>query len=232
MKAYYETWMQQERVWIKAIEDERKKKVYLHFAISVVSCVAILAGIGFLAGGAGPAVSNIKYGLILGIVGGGMYAAIMLSSHTADKYMKRLEKEMDNEMKSEEEKEQFACAMLGGTEGTEPADCMEFVRQKGAVPEKFSVCGNIALFRGMIPCMVRLDRLERMEVDVVQSVSTVHAGEYKIRLNYSTYPIFFYYKKSQMETSGSKKQKLDKMMVFPSEKLRDQAAKMINKHQD
>lgn len=228
MGHYYEKWLQQERDWAKAIEDERKKKACLYAVITIACCVAILAGIGFMAGGAGPAVTNIKYGLILGVVGGGLYLVIMLNSGMAKKYMKRLEKEVESEIKSEIEREEFACEMLGEMKGKEPVSCMEFGK-KGAVSERFCVCSDVALFRGMIPCLVRLDKTERIEVDVVESMNTIHAGDYKIRVNYNSYPIFFYYYKSQTETGGGRKQKLDKVMVFPSRELRDKAAKMMNR---
>lgn len=229
MQTAYEKWMEQERAWIKAIEDQRKKKAYMHTAIAVVCCVAALFGIGFLAGGVAPAIANIKYGLILGAFGGGLYLVIMLCGNMTDKYVKGLEKEMSREIRSETEKEEIAGALMGAAEGREPAACMEFVRQKGAVPERLCVSGNIAILRGMIPCVVRLEELEQMEVDVVQSVSTIRTGDYNIRLNYSTYPIFFYYKKPQDGTVRDKKQKPDKVMVFPSKGLRDEAARLMSR---
>lgn len=228
MQTYYNTWLQKEKNWIEEIEQKRKKEAYMHAIIAIVCCVVALAGIGFMAGGIGPAVSNIKYGLILGVFGGGLYLVIMLNAHMAKKYVKYLEKEVGSECRSEEEKEQFACAMLGGAEGKESVACMEFVRQKGAVPEQLCVSGNFAFLRGMMPCLVTLDKLEQMEVDVEQRVSKVRSGDYVIRLNYSTYPIFFYYHKSQSGTSGSRKDKMDKVMVFPSKELRDEAAKMMS----
>lgn len=231
MKTYYETWLQQERDWIKAIEDKRKKKSYMHAVIATVCCVAVLFGIGFLAGGAGPAVANIKYGLILGICSSGLYLIIMLSAHMADKYIKGLEKEIAGEIKSEAEREAFACGMLGGPEGNEPVSCIEYTKQKGAVPERFCVSSGFALVRGMIPCMVCLDKTERIEVDVVQTVSTVRVGDYKVRMNYSNYPVFFYYRKPQAEMAGGKKQKMDKLMLFPSKALRDEAASMMVRSQ-
>lgn len=231
MGTYYETWLKQEKDWAKAIEDKRKKKAYLYTAIAVVCCVAALAGIGLMAGGIGPALSNIKYGLILGIISGGPYLVIMLCSGMADKYVKRLEKEIASELKSEAEREEFACGMLGGPKGEETVVCMEFAAQKGAVPNRLCVNGNFALFRGMFPCLVRLDKTERMEVDVAESVSTIRTGDYKIRVNYSSYPIFFYYYKSQPEAAGGKKQKLDKVMIFPSRKLRDEAAGLMSRAQ-
>lgn len=229
MQTYYNLWMKKEREWIKAIEDKRKKEAYIHVIIVIVCCVAVLSGIGFMAGGAEPAIANIKYGLILGVFSGGMYLIIILTSGTTKKYMKWLEKEIAAEINSEAEKEEFACMMLGGQEGKEPVACMEFSRQKGAVQERFCVCGNFALLRGMMPCLVNLDKLEKLEVDVAQRVSTIHAGDYKIRLNYSTYPIFFYYRKSLLEPTDGKKLKIDKAMVFPSKKLRDEAAQMMSR---
>lgn len=228
MHTYYETWLQKQKDWIKAIEDGQKRKAYTYAIISIVACVAALAGIGFLAGGVGPAISNIKYGFILGVIGGGIYLAIVLCSHTADSYIKRLEKEIDHEMKSEDEKEQFAIAMLNESEGNDSVASIEFVQKKGAVPQRLCVTGDYALLQGMIPCLVRLDKLERMEVDVVQSVSKIRSGDYVIRMNYSTYPIFFYYNNPQSELYRGKKQKCEKVMLFPSKGLRDEAAKMMS----
>lgn len=226
MESYYKKWLEQERAWATAIEGERKRKAYIHVAVAIVCCVAVLMGIGFMAGGVGPAVSNIKYGLILGVVSGGVYLIIILCSGMANKYMKRLEKEIESEIKSGTEREEFAREMLGELEGKEPVACMEFVKQKGAVPERFCVCSDVALFRGMIPCLVRLDKTERIEVDMAETVTTIRTGDYKIRVNYSSFPIYFYYYKPQTEAGGSKKQKLDKVMVFPSRELRNKAAKM------
>lgn len=228
MRSYYETWLQQERDWAKEQENERRKKACFYAAVAVVCCVAALAGIGFMAGGAAPAVANIKYGLILGLFSGGLYLVIMLCSGLTNKYMKRLEKEIAGEIKTEAEREEFASGMLGEQEGKEPVDCMEFTKQKGAVPDRFCVNGSYALFRGMFPCLVCLDKTERMEADVVESVSTIQAGDYKVRLKYNSYPIFFYYHKSQPETSRKKKQKVDKVMVFPSKEIRNEAAKMMS----
>lgn len=229
MQNYYDTWIQQEKDWIKAIEGERKRKAYIHVAIIIVCCMAALAGIGFMAAGIESAVANIKYGLILGVISGGMYLIIILCGNTAGKYIKWLEREIANEIESGAQKEQFACAMLGGAEGKEPVACMEFARQKGAIPERLCVSGNFALLRGMNPCLISLDKLEKIEVNVAQQVSTIHTGDYNIRLNYSTYPIFFYYHKPETGASGNKKQKVDKVMVFPSKALRDEAAQMISR---
>lgn len=231
MGTYYETWLQKERDWAKAEEDKRKKQAYFYGAVTVIGSVAALAGIGLLAAGIEAAISNIKYGLILGVFSGGLYLVIMLASGMGGKYMKRLEKEIAGELKSEVEREEFACGMLGGADGKEPVACMEFTEQKGAVPNRFSVSGNFALFRGMTPCLVRLDKTEKMEMDVIEGVSTIRAGDYKIRLNYNSYPISFYYYKSQSEATQGKKRKLDKMIVFPSRELRDEAVKMMNRQQ-
>lgn len=228
MEYYYEKWLQQEKDWIKAIESERKKKAWIHAAVAVICCVAALAGIGVMAGGTKLAVSNIKYGLILGVFSGGLYLVIMYCSGTAKRYIKRLEKEIAGEIKTSEERENFARSMLEEAE----AACVEFVRAKGAVPERFCVSSDIALLRGMIPSMVHLNKTEKIETDVVQSVNTIRAGGYKIRVNYNSYPVYFYYDKSQAETDKNKKQKVDKVMVFPSREIRDEAARMMSRPQE
>lgn len=228
MEHYYEKWLQQETDWIKAIEGERKKKAWIHAAIAVICSVAALAGIGFMAAGVELAVSNIKYGLILGVFSGGLSLVIVLCSGMAKKYVKRLEKEIAGEIKTSEERENFARSMLEKA----ASDCIEFVKVKGAVPERFCVSSDIALLRGMFPCMVRLDKTEKIETDVVQSVNTIHAGDYKVRVNYNSYPVYFYYSKSQTETGKNKKQKVDKVMVFPSREIRDEAARMMSRPQE
>lgn len=225
---YYEKWLQQETNWIKSLENERKKKAWIHTALVIVGSVAALFALGLAAGGAEAAVSNIKYGLIFGVVSGGMYLIIMLCSGMAKKYIKRLEKEIAGELESDAEKEDFARSILE----EKPSDFIEFVRTKGAVPERFSVISDIALLRGIFPCMVRLDKTEKIETDVVQSVNTINAGDYKVRVNYNSYPVYFYYSKAQPEMSNNKKQKVDKVMVFPSREIRDRAARMINGPQE
>lgn len=231
MGTYYEKWLNQEREWIKAVEDGRKKQSYIYSVIAIVCCVVVLSGIGFMAGGVPTAVSNIKYGLILGVVSTAVYILIVLASGTTDKYMKRLQKEIAGEIQSASEREEFAREMLEGKDGEKPAACIEFVKQKGAIPERFCVTSDFALFRGMIPSIVRLDKTERIETDVAQTVSTINTGDYKIRMNYSTYAVYFYYNKPQLETGGKNKKKIDKIMLFPSREIRDKAAKMISRPQ-
>lgn len=223
MNTYYSRWMEQEEAWAAEIDAGRKKKAWIYAAIAFVLCVAAVSGIGFLAAGVETGINNIKYGVILGVVSVGFYLIAMLCISYKKHYMKSLKKEANKELTTDALKEEFAMAMLDTA--TKNSPCLEFVWRKGEVPQRFCVVSRFAVIRGAIPCIVQLDKIERMELDVVEFKNTSSVGDYKVRTSLTTYPIYFYYQQSQIP--DRKKQKADKLISFPSREMREQAIRMM-----
>lgn len=223
MNTYYNKWMEQEEAWASEIDASKRKKALIYAAVGFILCVAALAGIGFLAAGVETGVANIKYGVILGAVSMGFYLLVMLCSNFKKRYRKVLEKEIKKELTTDALKEEFAMAML--SDAAKSDRCLEYVWQKGTASHRFCVASRFAVLRGVLPCIVQLDKLDRMELDIVDLKNTSHVGDYQIRTTLTTYPIFFYYRNAQ--AADPKKQKADKMIAFPSKEMRDQAIAMM-----
>lgn len=223
MNNYYEKWLEQEEAWASEIDTNRRKKTWISAAVAFVLCVAAVAGIGFLSTGIEGGINNIKYGVILGIVSVGFFLIVMLCGGYKKRYLRSLEKEVGKELATDALKEEFAIAMLD--KGRKSSSCLEFVWQKGAEPDRFCVASRFAVLRGMSPCVVQLDKIDRMELDVLDFKMTSNVGDYKIKTTYTSYPIYFYYQRS--DNLDRKKQKADKLISFPSTELRDQAIRMM-----
>lgn len=223
MNTYYSRWIEQEEAWAAEIDAQRKKRTWICAVVAFVLCVAAVAGIGFLASGVEGGISNIKYGAILGVISVGIFLLVMLCTSFKKHYMKSLEKEAGKELSTDALKEEFAMAMLDGASGS--SRCLEFVWQKGAEPDRFCVASRFAVIRGMKPCIVQLDKTERMELDVINFKVGSSIGDYKVKVGYTSYPIFFYYHQSGVV--DRKKQQADKLISFPSRELREQAIHMM-----
>lgn len=221
MSTYYEKWIGQEESRAAEIDAMRKAKTWVYAAVTFVLCIVFVSGIGFLGGGVAGGIQNIMYGAILGIISVGIFLIVMLCSNYKKRYMKQLEKEVRKELTTDALKEDFAKAMLDAS----AESCLEFVWQKGAVPERFCVVSGFAVLRGTLPCIVQLEKTERMELDVLNTQTTSYIGDYKVRSSYSSYPIYFFYHQSGMANPA--KQKIDKLISFPSRELRSQALAMI-----
>lgn len=229
MNTYYDRWLEQENAWAAEVQSERSKKTWISAAIAFVCCVVAVAGIGFLATGVEGGISNIKYGVIFGVISVGLYLIIMLLFGDYKKrYMKCLEKEVRKELTTDALKEEFGMAMLDNSAKRLP--CLEFIWQKGAALNRFCVASRFAVLRGPLPCIVQLDKTERIELDVVNFKNTSNVGDYQVRTNLTTYPAFFYYRQSQ--PVDRKKQKCDKLISFPSRELREQALRMMQEQMD
>lgn len=228
MNTYYSKWKEQEESRASQIDARRRQKNRITAALAFVLCVASVAGIGFLGGGAQTAVSNIKYGVILGVASVGIFLIVMLCGGYRKRYMKVLQKEVDKELTTDALKEEFAMAMLD--KAAENSCFLEFVWQKWAEADRFCVADRFAVLRGLNPCIVQLDKIERMELEVMDFATTSGLGDYKVRVSYTVYPIFFYYKRPG--NVDRKKQKADKMISFPSKELRDRAIHMMQEAPD
>lgn len=223
MNTYYEKWWNQEEAWAAEIDAKRKKKTWISAAVAFVLCVVFVAGIGFLGGGLEAGLSNIKYGVILGVVSIGIFLIVMFAGGFKKRYLKLLAKEVKKELTTDALKEEFAMAMLDETGGS--SRCLEYTFQKGTELHRFCVVSKFAVLRGLMPCIVQLDKTERMELDVVDFKTTSNIGDYQVRTTLTTYPIYFYYHQSQ--PVDRKKQKADKLISFPSKNLREQAIQMM-----
>lgn len=223
MNTYYSKWMEQEDAWASEINAKRKQRTWIYAAVAFVLCVAGVSGIGFAAAGVEAGISNIKYGVILGVVSTGIFLLVMVCGDYKKRYMKLLKKEVEKEFPTDSLKEEFAMAMLDQNSGS--GRCLQFVWQKGAEPYRFCTASKFAVLRGIQPCIAQLDKTERIELDVQDIRITSNVGDYQIRTTSTSYPIFFYYEKAS--TADRKKQKVDKLISFPSRELRDQAVTMI-----
>lgn len=227
MNTSFNQWMQQEEAWAEEIEARRRKKTWITAAVTFVLCVAAVAGIGFLGAGVEAGINNIKYGVIFGIFSVGIFVLVMLCGSYKKLYMKSLKKEIGKELTTDALKEEFAEAMLDKASGS--SRCLEFAWQKGAESDRFCTASRFAVLRGVKPCIVQLDKVERIELDELTFKTTSNIGDYKVKTAYTSYPIFFYYR--QAGAVDKKKQKVDKLISFPSTALRDQAIHMMQEKQ-
>lgn len=223
MSTYFDRWMEQEEAWAAEIAAKRRKKDWISAAIAFIACVAAVSGIGFLGAGIEAALSNIKYGVILGLISAGIFLIVMLCGDYKKIYLKALKKEVKKELTSEALKEEFAMAMLDRADGR--SHCLEYAWQKGAAPERFCVAGDFAVLRGLPTCIVQLKKTDKIELDVVDVSSVSNVGDFKVRVTNAAYSAYFYYQKPG--AADKKKQKVDKMIPFPSKNLREQAIQMI-----
>lgn len=219
MNQTYEGWLEREKNWIDEAEAKIKKSMSRYALMEILGCSGGFAAIGLLAGaGVRGVLQNLGIGLAFGLIAALITVLAIRASLPASKYMENLKKAIAPLSKAE--RDELATQMLDVN-----ATCVAWVNAEEKIEYRIHITRDYLLqtsARGGAN-LIQLRQVERIELDVRESVQRIRSNGMKITIRETNYPIYFYFK-SMGEVKGDHP---DDVIYFPERGLRDQAAKSI-----
>lgn len=224
MGSSLKAWLEKEQAAAEERKQKERKRIIIGMILLVPGSILVLVLIGWLsAGEISAAVGNIKYGIIFAVCCEVILLPFTFVRNPAKRYMKLLKREIEEQLPTSGQQEDFASQMLGelGSDSVRDIWCRKEYKKE----EWVSVTRDYALMRylnGM--CVItRLKDVQRIELDRDLFIININSGKNRTHVNTYSFPINFFYR-SQGE--GNKK-KPDKVFAFDERKERDKVMKAI-----
>lgn len=217
-------WLEKEQAAAEERKQKERKKTIKGMILLVPGSILALALIGWLsAGEISAAVGNIKYGIIFAACCEVILLPYTFVRNPSKRYMKLLKREIEKQLPTSGQQEEFASQMLGeiGVDSVRDIRCKkEYGRE-----DWISITRDFTLMRYSIgKCVIiRFNEVQRIELDRNSFVISIKTNNKRTFINTNIYPIYFFYR-SQGE--GNKKEP-DKMLAFDRREDRDKVMKAI-----
>lgn len=228
MNDNYSKWLEREKNWINEKEKKYKKDILKYSLLGLVGAMVVFGAIGLLAGGSLDIKGMLQNILIIGIFGI-VFILMMLiltkSSLPAKKYIRNLKSEIEDVL-SPEEREKFACQMLGIEGNIKNITWLRDGILEGKLEERVAVTEDYALRTSAdgIAVMVQLQKVKNIETKVDEDSMIIRSGGFKVRSTMVFYPMNFYYWKSSVDDKNNP----DKVFMFTKREPREELSHYLH----